>query len=94
MRLPETLRRPSILIFAGGTAVALLLWGAALLFLNPPQCPFEYTQEQVDASNCIIGANIGLGLVLFLVIGLWVATTLVAGGFAIAEIIEHVRLRR
>lgn len=27
------------------------------------QCPDDFTQAQVDASDCIIGANIGLGLV-------------------------------
>lgn len=32
------------------------------LFINAPQCPEHYTQEQIDASRCIVGANIGLGL--------------------------------
>jgi len=36
------------------------------LLVNAPQCPEHFTQEQVDASRCIVGANIGLGLyVLF-----------------------------
>lgn len=50
----------------------------ALLFyllnplMNPPQCPLEYTQQQVDASGCIIGANIG-GFPIFIVlaVGTW-----------------------
>lgn len=45
----------------------ILAAGAGLfLFMNAPQCPEHFTQEQVDASRCIVGANIGLGLyVLF-----------------------------
>lgn len=39
----------------------------AVLVLNPPQCPESYTQEQIDASGCIIGANIGLGIVMMFV---------------------------
>ncbi len=30
--------------------------------LSAPQCPLEYTQAQVDASSCIVGANIGAGI--------------------------------
>lgn len=39
-----------------------------LLFylLNPPQCPLNYTQEQINASRCIVGANIG-GLPVFII---------------------------
>lgn len=48
-------------------AGALVLIIIALKFLNPPQCPDHYTQEQVDASNCIVGANIGLGLILIFI---------------------------
>jgi hypothetical protein len=40
-----------------------LLEATSLSILNPEQCPLEYTQAQVDRSHCIIGANIGTGLV-------------------------------
>lgn len=36
------------------------------ILLHPPQCPENFSQEQVDASRCIIGANIG-GTPLFLI---------------------------
>ncbi|MGI8660038.1 MAG: hypothetical protein ACR2LH_03230 [Thermoleophilaceae bacterium] len=51
-----------ILLYGFLAATALAATG--LLFLNPEQCPTSYTQEQIDASNCVIGANIGLGLIL------------------------------
>lgn len=54
---------------------ALVFLGGPLLFLNPPQCPFAYTQEQVDVSGCIIGANIGLPMFLFAGLLAWVAVT-------------------
>ena len=53
-----------ILIFGLGTVVAGLLVGGTLLFLSPSQCPAEYTQAQVDASGCAVGANIGAGLAM------------------------------
>lgn len=57
-----------------GTLVALLVAGFGLVFLNLPQCPASYTQDQVNSANCIIGANIGLGLVFMLAAGIWLAT--------------------
>lgn len=33
--------------------------------LNPPQCP-DHATRMPDGSNCIIGANIGAGLLLML----------------------------
>jgi len=45
-----------------------------LTVMNPPQCPDNYTQAQVDASNCIIGANIGIGFyVMFVILPLSIA---------------------
>lgn len=38
-------------------------------FMNPPQCPESYTQEQINSSNCIVGANIGLPIFLIAVAG-------------------------
>ena len=52
-----------------------VLTGAWLLLIiftftlgNPPQCPENYTQAQVDASNCIVGANIGAGMLVMVVL--------------------------
>lgn len=76
-----------MMIFMYGTAVALLLVGAGLLFMNPEQCPPGYTQEQIDASRCIVGANIGLGLVYLLAIGVWTAS-------AVAAVVRALVLKR
>ena len=59
----------------------LLLLLATFTVMNPPQCPADYNQEQVNQSGCNVGANIGLGLFfVFIVIplglvvaGLWLA---------------------
>jgi Na+/phosphate symporter len=50
------------------TGVWFALVVLSLTSFNPPQCPDHYTQAQVDAAHCIVGANIGLGLVVFFVI--------------------------
>lgn len=42
-----------------GTLLALPLIGIFCYFLNPPECPSSYTQQQVDTVRCIVGANIG-----------------------------------
>lgn len=65
-----------ILIY--GVLAAGALAAVGLLFLNPEECPIDYTQEQVDASNCVIGANIGLGLILM------AAAAILLGSIAIA----------
>ncbi len=66
-------------VFAYATLLALPLIGLLFYYLNPPQCPDDYTQVQIDGAHCIVGANIG-GLPLFFVttpvvwlaaVGLW-----------------------
>jgi hypothetical protein len=42
-----------------GTLLSLPFIGLWFYLLHPPQCPINYTQEQIDASRCIVGANIG-----------------------------------
>lgn len=44
--------------FVGSFAAGSVFIGGPLVFLFPPQCRVGCTQEQVDASRCII-ANIG-----------------------------------
>ena len=57
--------------------LALPFIGALYYFVFPPQCPPEYTQQQVDASRCIVGANIGgvplfiAGIVIILLVSHW-----------------------
>ncbi len=46
--------------------VVLAALTVVFLFVNAPQCPEHFTQEQVDASRCVVGANIGRGLYLLL----------------------------
>ena len=51
---------------------------------NIPQCPENYSQEQVNAAQgflglfpkCIIGANIGSGIYLFVTIGVAIFASL------------------
>lgn len=47
-----------------GLGLAVLLVAIAFFFMNPDQCPAHYTQAQINASDCIVGANIGLGIML------------------------------
>jgi len=53
-----------ILLGTAALVTALVFFG--LVFANPETCPFDYTQEQVEATGCSVGANIGLGLVFLL----------------------------
>jgi len=62
----------SVVVLGGLIALA-----SFLPFLDPPQCPPHLT-AMPDGADCIIGANIGRGLVMLL--GLAVA---VAGGLAL-----------
>ena len=55
-----------VIILLGMLAVSL----SYMTFLNPPQCPSDFTQEQVDNSECGVGANIGAGLVWLQGIGM------------------------
>lgn len=63
-------------VFACGTVIAALIIGLSLLFVNPPQCPNDRYQSGI--TNCITGANIGLGLALLSAIGIWIIAILVS----------------
>lgn len=81
-------------IFTAGTAAATAIVIATLMFLNPPECP-PYTIPQ--GSNCVIGANIGLGLGLLLATGLWVVVNTVATLLAVRNILlakDHTKRNR
>lgn len=65
-----------VLSALGITAMVLLFLDGSLM-----QCPEHYTQAQVDATGCTIGANIGLGLIFLVLIGLailWVSMYILA----------------
>lgn len=49
-----------------GILVFGILTTAVPYIYSPKQCPTDYTQQQVDASNCIIGADIGSGMIWLL----------------------------
>jgi len=80
------LKDPAVRVFAGGTLAAALVAGAGLLFANPPECPLDYTQEQVDASGCNIGANIGLALILLSAFWIWIFASAKALGMAFSRV--------
>ena len=67
-------------IMAATAAVVLGLVVFGLLFANPQTCAFDATQEQIEASGCSVGANIGLGLIVllaatFAIVGIVLAVT-------------------
>lgn len=53
------------LVFLGFLLVGLLV-AIYPVFYHPEECPTGYTQQQIDSSNCIIGADIGSGLMFIL----------------------------
>lgn len=69
----------AIAAVGGGVALAGLLvaWAG-----SPEQCPDGFTQAQVDASDCIVGANIGLGLAWIFAVPLIMASALLLGVMA------------
>ncbi len=59
--LKSNLRKTMVGIFIAGSAIAIYP------FINQPeQCTYESTQQQIDASGCIIGADIGSGVLFML----------------------------
>ena len=40
----------------------IVLIATVVLLASNPECPEYYTQAQVDAEGCVVGANIGAGL--------------------------------
>jgi hypothetical protein len=78
-----TKKNVPFVIFIIGTVTAIAIVTTMLIFFNPPECP-SYTMPQ--GSNCVIGANIGLGLYLLLAIGLWVIANAIATLLAVRNI--------
>lgn len=68
----------SLRFFLAGTVIAGLLAIIGLVFLDREQCPANYTQAQVDAAGCVVGANIGFGLTLFLAAAVLVCSGVIA----------------
>jgi hypothetical protein len=55
-------KKPYLRVLLIGSACALLPLIISLPFLGVGQCPDGYTQQQIDVSDCIVGANIGAAL--------------------------------
>ncbi len=89
MKLKRFLSKPQGVLVAGTMVSGLVMVLGLTPLMNPPQCPDSYTQQQVDASNCIIGANIGAGLVAFLAIAIFVCVLVVAGAMLFSQKIQH-----
>lgn len=66
----------TVKLFALSTVISVPVLFAMYRFMDSPQCPFEYTQQQIETSDCIVGANIGLGLFIMLAPIIWVLTTI------------------
>jgi hypothetical protein len=56
------------ILLSGIAGIALLPVIRFVGYWLAPPCPPDFTQAQVDASSCIIGPNIGLGLILMAVV--------------------------
>lgn len=72
----QTAHSKTVFIFGSIASITTVI--IPLIFLNPPQCPVDFTQAQVDASGCTIGANIGLGLAVILAGAIFLSTVVVA----------------
>ena len=74
----QWVKRPFFLVLIVGLSLALAMLVGSFLFLDPPECPTGYTQQQIDETGCIIGANIGLGLGLLASIATAALTVIIA----------------
>jgi hypothetical protein len=64
----------AVLVLLAGIAFSVL----AVVWAQADQCPDDFTQAQIDGSDCIVGANIGLGLVVLFVLPLVISGALLA----------------
>ncbi len=71
-------KKVSFIIFIAGYCLSLIILLGGLVLLNADQCPLGYTQEQIDETGCIIGANIGLGLAVLASVAVGIITTISA----------------
>lgn len=55
---------PKLVILLNSIFLVVLV-AFSVNIMSVEQCPFEYTQEQIDASDCIVGANLGGVFILF-----------------------------
>ena len=62
----------AVLVLLAGIAFSVL----AVTWARADQCPDDFTQAQIDASDCIVGANIGLGFVVLFVLPLVISGAL------------------
>ncbi len=71
-------RPRNLLLLTLGWLIMAILTVAVLI--NNPECPEYYTQAQIDAEGCIVGANVGAGILVqfvmlpltaILVVGWW-----------------------
>jgi hypothetical protein len=74
----QLFNKPYLKALVIGTLVALTVLGVGFLFLDRDECPANYSQQQIDTAGCIVGANIGLGIVLLLSAAIQLATLLLS----------------
>ena len=56
------MKKLPLLVLILGLCLSLIILACSFLFLNTEECPTGYTEQQIQESGCIIGANIGLGI--------------------------------
>lgn len=65
-------------IFMSGTLVAAVIALLGAFLLNPKRCPEGVSEQEVIASGCTVGTNIGLWLVLGVALLVWLASIVIA----------------
>ncbi|MGB4758477.1 MAG: hypothetical protein WBP26_00290 [Candidatus Saccharimonadales bacterium] len=80
-------KKSALTIIVVGSIVSAVMAAGTWLFMNPPQCPTPYNQQQINESGCVVGANIGLAIMLF-----W--ALLVFAGSASTALIVYVSGKR
>ena len=69
-----------LLVF--GILIPPVIGTAMAIMSRRPQCPTDYTQAQIDAGSCIIGADMS-GLYIILALPFMLASILAAGVWAL-----------
>jgi len=73
-----------------GSLISLPILFFLFRSFNPPQCPVDYTQEQLESTHCVIGANIG-GVPLFIIS---IPIVMALSTFMVNKLLKHASNKR